>query len=77
MFKRTPKEEAIDIYSKMTGFRKDYYLDKENDTLKKAKTSSLNLVDCIISEIPLINNTNEEITRRTYYIEVKQELKKL
>jgi len=77
MTKITPKQKAKEIYERMIRFRESYYFDYEKELLIKARLSSLNLVYYILRETPLINNTDKDCSRRTYYIEVIQELKKI
>jgi hypothetical protein len=44
---------------------------------QKAKQCALITVNAILKTIPYINNTQEEVNKRVYYIEVSQEINKL
>jgi hypothetical protein len=44
---------------------------------QKAKQCALITVNAILKTIPYINNTQEKVNKRLYYIEVSQEINKL
>jgi len=80
----TPKKKASELVAKMFDNCQQYNLFSngdlefnENKTLVNAKNCALVVANEILNDIPYINNTDKEASKRVFWIYTIDEIKKL